>query len=127
MTHQGWIASLNTGETVFEEPTSRGELSAWQRLLQRCRAENVRITQLRLQRGGMTVVATHAAQGYFQGYESRTSGRTLKTTTVQGIGSVVGDLVFINWLNDQGHVWQDVRPLGELWVHTDKRALVDII
>lgn len=125
--YSGWIASMSDGQTVFETERHPGELSPWQMLLERCRKQNIRITQLRLQRGGVTVVALPHADGYFQAYESRTSGRTLKTTTVQGIGSIVGKQVYITWLNDQGHVWQDVRPLGELWVHTDLRQLVDLI
>lgn len=140
MNHQGWVASLSSGETVFEKPwrvlhtgkfafapPGKGELSPWQHLLQRCRAENLRITQLRLQRGGVTAVALYQARGYFQAYEARTSGRTLSTTTVQGIGSVREELVFITWMNDQGHVWQDVRPLGDIWVHTDQRQLADLL
>ncbi len=138
--HIGWVASLSSGETVFEKPArdmetgafigpvlGKGELSPWQALLQRCQVENIRITQLRLQRGGVTVVGMPEARGYFQAYEARTSGRTLTTATLQGIGSIVGDLVVITWLNDQGHVWQDVRPLADMWVHTDRRQLADVI
>lgn len=118
MAFSGWIASLSNGETVFEQIGEPGELSAWQSLLKWCRENPVRITQMRLQRGGVTAASMPNAEGYFQAYESRTSGRTLQTTTVQGIGAVIGDSVYIVWLNEQGHVWQDVRPLSELRIHT---------
>jgi hypothetical protein len=131
--HVGWIASLKSGETVFERPANRGELSAWQRLLQRCRAGD-EIVMLQLQRGGVTVLALPrrsrdgraGADGYFQGREIRLSNSG-KQTTVQGIGSVVGDVIYITWVNDSGQVWQDVRPLEPLHVHTDQRQLIDIL
>lgn len=130
----GWIASLKSGETVFERSVARGELSAWQQLLQRCRAGD-EITRLQLQRGGTTVLSLrrrtrnegNGADGYFAGYEARISNNSHRQTTVQGIGSVVGDLVFITWVYDSGQVEQDVRPLGPLYVHTDQRQLIDIL
>lgn len=126
-TYRGWIASLSTGETVFEYQATRGELSAWQKLLQRCRTDNVRITQMRLQRGGITVTGIPNASGYFQAYEIKISNNTRQQVIYQGIGSVTGDHVFITWINEQGDVFQDVRPLGEVWVHTDQRKLADIL
>lgn len=124
---QGFVASLSNGETYFEYPTKRGELSAWQFLLQRIKVDNLRITQLRLQRGGRTVTAMPGADGYFQAYEARISNNARQTSLYQGIGSVVAGHVFITWVNAQGDVWHDVRPHGEVWVHTDKRQLVDIL
>ena len=129
--HQGWIASLSNGETVFESGMTlqkpKGELTAWQRLLQRLKADNLRITQLRLQRGSVTIVAMPNAEGYMQAYESRISAKTLKSRSVQGIGTIVGNLVYITWINNQGHVWQDVRPLEDVWVHTDRRQLAELL
>lgn len=128
---QGWIASLNTGETIFEGVPQRGELSPWQGLVQRSRDGNCFITQLQLQRGGVTVVAVPRrnpiVRGYFQAREARFSNVSRKMSEVQGIGTIVGDYAYITWLNDQGHMWQDVRDLDQIWVHTDMRKLVDIL
>lgn len=124
--HQGWIASLSNGQTVHEHPTDKGELSAWQQLLQFCNLNNVRITQMRLQRSGITMTSVYKADGYFQAYEAKVSNVTKATTTYQGIGAVKNNFVFIVWINMQGDVFQDVRPLGEVWVHTEQRKLVDI-
>lgn len=124
---QGWIASLSTGETVHESPPQPGELSSWQQLLQRCRADNIRITQMRLQRGGTTVAGIPNAAGYFQGYETRISNLTRKSSTMQGIGSIVDGVIYITWVNQQGDVWHDVRSLGQDWVHTNLRDFRDLI
>lgn len=125
--HRGWIASLSNGETVFETSSSKGELSPWQSLLQRCQNGTVKINQLRLQRGGITVTGVPGANGYFQAYELKISNNAKRQVLYQGIGSVAKDHVFITWVNDQGDVFQDVRSLDEVWVHTDKRKLVDIL
>lgn len=128
---QGWIASLNTGETIFETTPEPGELTPWQALLERSRGGNCFITQLQLQRGGSTVVAmtrrNPLVRGYFQAREARMSNLSRKITEVQGIGTIVGDFVYITWVNNQGQMWQDVRELGHVWMHTDMRKLVDII
>lgn len=125
--HQGWIASLGNGQTVHEHPTDRGELSAWQQLLQFCSQSNVRIVQMRLQRSGITITSVYKADGYFQAYEAKISNVTKSTTTYQGIGGVKHGHVFITWINTQGDVFQDVRPLDEVWVHTNQRKEVDIL
>lgn len=113
MAFRGWIASLSTGETVFEPDGMAGN-EGWKELLQRFKAEDVRLTQLRLQRGGMTVVAIPGADGFFQGYEYRNTSRGTRKQ-VQGIGSIVGQQVFITWLDDDGNCWQDVREVGAVW------------
>jgi len=82
--------------------------------LARFKAEDLRITQLRLQRGGMTAVAIPGADGYFQSYEQRTTNKGSRKW-VQGIGSIVGQRVFITWLDDDGNCWQDVREIGAVW------------
>ncbi|MHC4542938.1 MAG: hypothetical protein ACYSYL_00225 [Planctomycetota bacterium] len=119
---QGWIASLNDGNTVFESEPVPGQISPWQALLQHCRSGQASITQLQLQRGGTTVVAVTRrnsfVRGYFHAREARMSNVHRTTVDVQGIGTVIGDLVFITWLNQQGQVWQDVRPLQQMRIHT---------
>jgi hypothetical protein len=142
MTFRGWVASLSTGETIFEasprdlqsgkvlllpDPGLKGELSDWQRLLERCRKENVRITQMRLQRGGATVIAQANADGYCQAYETSMSHYGKGQRTVQGIGTVVYDYVFMTWMDDGGNVWHDVRPMKGMHVHTTMRSLRDLV
>lgn len=135
MIHQGWIASLSSGETVREYPwrdlrtggmiDTPPPMSPWQALIERCKSDNLRITQLRLQRGGVTAVALYGADGYMAAYEDRSSALKHKVSRVQGIGSVIRDYVFIIWMNDQGSVWQDVRKLSDVFVHTDMRVMID--
>lgn len=114
---QGWIASLDNGETVHEE-WIEGQESPWQALIKRVRKGEVRITQLRLQRGGITLVALANALGYVQATEKRMSVNTGNEYEIQGIGYVIGDAVILNWINDTGHVWQDIRPLKSMLVHS---------
>lgn len=116
-TFQGWIASLNTGETVHEE-WIEGQESPWQALIKRVKSGEVRITQLRLQRGGVTLVALPNVEGYVQASEVKFSGNMKVQYTYQGIGSVIGDIVVLNWVNDYGQVWQDIRPLNSMLVHS---------
>jgi hypothetical protein len=132
----GWIASLSNGQTIFEAPArGKGELSAWQQLLADLKTlpefRGCHISQMRLQRGGRTVTAIPRRNGlvlgYFQGYEAFISNLRRTQTLNQGIGTIINQDVFITWVNNQGDVWQDIRPLKEVWVHTDQRQLVDLI
>lgn len=117
-TFKGWIASLSNGETVHETEWKEGEPSPWRLLLNRLKEENLTITQLRLQKGNTTVVAISKADGYAQAFEVHKAVITGKTRTLQGIGSVIGDKVFMTWLNDYNEVWQDVRPLDKMILHS---------
>lgn len=128
--HQGWSVQLDRGQQEVHEgvwPPAPGELSSWQLLLERCRLENLHITHLSLTRAGVTVHALPKCEGYFQAREARISNRDHATRVVQGIGSVIGTLVFINWIDERGLVSQEVRDLREVWVHTSNRALVDVL
>lgn len=116
--HNGWIASLSNGETVFETPPVPGKHSAWQSLLRRLQIENIRITQMRLQRNGKSAVAAHSVEGYVQAHEATHILFSGKQTDVQGIGSVVGDKVFMTWMSENGDMAQDIRPLSEFRVHS---------
>jgi hypothetical protein len=118
--HQGWIANLSDGNNAFEGQPKPGERSAWQQLLAYCREKNIKITGLQLQRGGIFVNAlpVKACSGYFQAYEARMMVNSGKQETRQGIGSIVGDQIFITWVNDLGYVWQEVRELESNKIHT---------
>lgn len=118
MAFSGWIASLSNGETVFETPAVPGEPSSWQKLLSRIREDGLKMTALRLQRGGTTIMARSRAEGYVQCGEIKIALISGKTSNVQGIGTVIGDQVIITWMDNNRNIWQDVRPLNELRIHS---------
>lgn len=122
----GWIAELSNGETAKESSPIAGEMTSWQKLLSRCREENITITELRLVVNGITVEALPSSKcfGYFQAYESSKIMFRDTVNNKQGIGSIIGDLVYISWINidasinNMNYVYQDVRPLKEVLIHT---------
>ena len=125
-THTGWLASLSNGETVFQAPDVEGEPSCWRKLLNRCEAEGIHITQIQLQVSGMTVVAMNNAHGYCAVYEAhRSFGRSPGTESsklpidmqYQGVGAVFGDFVFLVFTHVNRTIWTDVRPLEQMRVH----------
>ncbi len=117
---RGWVANLSNGTVTYEGQPIPGERTPWQQLLAYCREKDLQITGLRLHRGGVTLHAMtyRACQGYYQAYEYRKSAITNAESLRQGIGSVVGDGIVINWVDDQGHVWTDIRPLKSEIIHT---------
>lgn len=120
---RGWIASLSNGETVWETPPVPGEKTAWQALLDRLTNENLKMTGLRVQRGGVTLHAlpTKMCDGYYHAYELREIMWRGGTEHRQACGSVIGDKVFIFWIDDGGNVWQDIRPLSTERIHSTLR------
>ncbi len=110
---QGWIATLSNGENVWEQPPEPGERSAWQKLITRLSEDNLKITSLRVQRGRTTLIALSAksCDGYWQAYEQFMAMNSGAHYLRQGCGSVIGDKVFIEWIDTNGNVWMDVRPL----------------
>lgn len=117
---QGWVANLSDGTSVTETEAVPGEKSAWQKLLQRCRDTDVKIVGMRLFRFGFLLVALPHKQcdGYFQAYEASKTWFSAQEGTKQGVGSVVGDKIFITWISGNGIVSQDIRPLSENKIHT---------
>lgn len=121
----GWIASLSDGSTVFESKPVLGERTPWQKLLDRCRKdESLSITMIRLQYGPITIMAMpqKMCDGYFQAREAEHIYYRNVNVSRHGIGSVVGDQVFITWLeftkDSQVYIRHDVRPLDTCRVHT---------
>lgn len=110
---QGWIATLSNGDTIWETEPVPNELSPWKKLLIRVKQENLKITSLRVQRGRITLHAlpVKACDGYYQAYEQFSSMTGNTKWIRQGCGSVVGDKVFIHWIDNNGNVWLDIRPL----------------
>lgn len=126
MTHTGWIANLSDGETYFEGTPQPGERTPWQQFLTNIEKDGHKITGLRLQRGGVNLHALPHKQtlGYYQAYELHKALSTQADRRYQGIGSVIkleGINVVICWVDDQGNVWQDVRPLDSEIIHTTMR------
>lgn len=122
----GWIASLSSGETVFEEETVPGEKSAWQKLLDRLDNEGLKITQLRLRRGNLVVIGMNHKEcdGYCAVYEVSKMIYRDTVSLKQGIGSIVNGNVYLTWIDADGNVRQDVRPLSTMEVHTTMRTHV---
>ena len=127
---QGWIASLSNGKHVIETVSKAGDITSWQKLLKHCKAKSLRITGLVLVRNKAIVTSLPHKQcdGYFQAYEAHMAVFSKKSFTQQGIGSIIGDQVFINWIIIEEEdpalptkVFQEVRPLEGCRVHTTEQ------
>lgn len=123
----GWIANLSNGETIKEEKPVEGQPSSWQKLLAYCKKNDVRLVNLRLTIGEYYVEAmpNKMCDGYFQAYEATRIMFRDTSSLKQGIGSIVGDKVFITWVSLQRDpssgmylTHQDIRPLSEVKIHT---------
>jgi hypothetical protein len=112
---QGWTATLSNGENAWEQSPVADEKTSWQKLIDRLNKNNLKITSLRVQRNGITLHALSAKQcdGYFQGYEKHSMMISGKEFIQQGCGSVVGDKVFIQWIDDNNNIHAEVRSLSE--------------
>lgn len=122
----GWIAQLSDGSTIVESEPVPGERTPWQLLLQRCRESELKITGMRLQFGNVTVMAMpyKECDGYYQAIEVHRknfiSNNPIEVRR-QGVGSVVGDSVYITWVeikDGQLITRSDVRPLEGSLIHT---------
>jgi len=118
--HQGWVASLSNGETIFETATVPGELSPWQALRKHCEDNDLWITQIQLQIAGKTWVGKKGADGYcffrdaiIAGYV----GGNPNEKHYAGIGSVVGDEVHCTVIDANLQSSQDVRSLASMQAH----------
>ena len=125
MNTEGWIVNLSNGETIAESAPVPGEPSSWQRLLKRCRDEKISITRLMLWRNDVRYIAlpVKGCEGYVHAYESTRSWFSNQTGLKQGIGSIVGDKVFMTWVTIDAQetlVYQDVRPLSAMLIHSTK-------
>lgn len=118
--HQGWVASLSDGSTVFEEPPVPGERTSWGKLQERCKKDGLWVTQIQLQRHGQNIVGIQKAAGYaaFMDYRKEgMMGTQSRTAHYYGIGSVVGEMVYCTIMNEQGQFWQDTRQLASMRAH----------
>lgn len=121
-----WIANLSNGDTITEGKPVAGERTPWQKLLRHCRENNITITGLRLSVRDVTIDAmpVKMCDGYLHAYEAERLMWSNVSKIKQGIGSVVGDLVYITWIdinpfeNNMNYIHQDIRPLSEVKIHT---------
>lgn len=118
MAFAGWIASLSNGETVFEKAQPPGDVTSWTKLQRRLKSEDLKITMLRLQKGGVTIMAKPKADGYVQCSEIKMGLMSGKQSRVQGIGTIIGEWVIMSWMDENRNVWQDMRPLDDLKIHS---------
>lgn len=128
----GWIAFLSDGSSVPETKPVAGKRTPWQLLLQKCRDENIHINRMTLVFNNVQIMSINKKQcdGYFQAREIRKDFfRSMgldgkKEVLFQGIGSVIGDLVFITWFtihpktNITAYISTEVRPLESCIIHT---------
>ena len=89
-----WIASLSNGETIFDD--TRKLKSAWERLSDYVKTNNLDITQLRAEIGGLTVKLPKGQEGYIQKKKAwatgATSGICLCIGYVQGNRALIHEL-----------------------------------
>ena len=113
-----WIASLSDGTTIFEDVTPNIR-SAWLRLRDHVETHKLKLTNLRLEAYGRSIVLIPyksedkipQINGYF--YSKRmtailNSGPGIQFQDV-GIGFIKGKEVFITWVRTDGSVFQEVR------------------
>lgn len=119
----GWMARLSNGEMVKEEPPIPGEKSSWQKLLDRLGEEDLKMVALSIQYMSRTVNAMSYKEcdGYYQATDQHLSLFGEQQSLRRGVGSVIGDKVFIVWVDNNGQVWADVRPLESEKIHTTLR------
>ena len=121
-----WIANLSDGSTIVEQKKEEGGPTPWRRLLIHCKENNLQVTGLRLVVNNVTVNALppKACDGYFQAYEVMKMIFKGTSRHRQGIGSVVGDKVYIMWVdlnqenNNMNYVNSQVIDLEKVKTHT---------
>jgi len=118
-TFRGWIASLSNGETAFEGMEIAGELSPWQTLVKKCKDEGLYVTQIRLQLDGLTFIGIPNADGYCQCWEQHRSvfNPNKPPILMRGIGSVLGDSIYLTWIDNSGNIRQEIRDYKSMDVH----------
>lgn len=119
----GWIANLSNGDSLAEGSSEPGKLTPWRQMLERLESGEEKMTGLRLMHDGITIHALPMknCDGYFHAYEMHRIMYRDTTRHLQGVGSIVDDKVFITWFEKgTGNIYQDVRPLEEVRIHTTR-------
>jgi hypothetical protein len=113
-----WIASLSDGTTVFEDITP-GMKTAWMRLKEYVAANDLHITNLRLEYAGQQArlipykdeAGNPQLLGYWQAKKQKrfiTSGVSIEKTW-RGIGYLSGNKICITWITEEGGFVPEVR------------------
>lgn len=114
MTHDAWIASLSSGNTVVEHWLPSG-LSPWNRLINHCRDHSVYLTNLRLTICSKTMCLRPHAIGYWQMHQCSFLPGIGDIPISRGIGFVEGDKVKIIWgvrtPTNQPYFWAEERSI----------------
>ena len=113
-----WVASLSDGTTVFEDITP-GDRTAWRRLSDYVKTQNLLVTMLRLEYGGKRIElipykdaeGNPQIRGYWQARKMMkfVSGGLTIELQARGIGYVSGDNICITWVAQDGQVRAEVR------------------
>jgi len=114
-----WIASLSDGTTVFED-TTPNERSAWLRLRDYVEANDLKVTNLRLEAYGRRVIlipykddeGRPQVNGYWHSKQMSTlltDGGILENQC-RGVGILKGREIWITWVDEFGNTRQESRP-----------------
>jgi len=107
-----WIASLSNGETIFED--SRKDRPTWQRLSEYLEENDLSITQLRVQIGGLEVKLPKNQEGYIQKKKIWSTGATSGACIC--VGYAQGGLAMIHELgSDKSSITRYCKDPGEPW------------
>lgn len=101
-----WAASLSDGSTVFQTDIS------WEELLKKCEDNALTIRQLRLQVCGTTIVAAKNSEGFLIATKVSPT-RSNSTKTVAGLGTIIGENVFVNWIDESRNIVQEVQKVSD--------------
>jgi hypothetical protein len=122
---KGWIANLSDGSTRTQTPDIDGQPSAWQKLLAELRGnDDLEMTGLQLVHGDIKIHAKTGkdVDGYFHAYEQVLrnfyNSAVGRVTEYQGIGSIKDGVTFITWIDEEGKIFHEIRPLDSCKVHT---------
>ena len=108
-----WIASLSCGLTVFDDDQRIQGLSAWHRLRNFLRDNNLSIVQLRGQYGTITVDTAYKAHGYFFSRRVIAAlGLPIPEMESWGVGHILNHKAYIKWIDNYG-VSQEIRDLNK--------------
>lgn len=121
-----WIANVSDGQTYIEGQPVPGERTSWQQFLKMIKDGNLKITGLSLQVEEIIIrtPGNKVCDGYFHAYEVRKAVFSGGTKELQGIGTVIGNQVFITWislaLDPDGtrQIYNEIRPLNDVKIHT---------
>jgi len=109
-----WVASLSSGDTVVEHWIP-DELSPWIRLMNKCKDNNLYLTNLRLTVCSKTIALRPHAIGYWQIHQQSFLSGAGDIPVVRGIGFIEDDKVKIIWgvrtPANQPYFWSDFRPI----------------